>query len=162
MPAGPDFMRPLRAGEEDAAEALLRAAFPGPEEAALVRALRAEGRMELEMVLPWQGGLAGYLALSRLLAPEGWLALAPVAIAPPWQGQRWGSRFVAGVRKLTAIKGQNVVVLGKPSFYARAGFDLSRASRLTSRYPIANTLLSGPGLESPSEELIYPAAFNRV
>lgn len=44
MPAGPDFMRPLRAGEEEMAEALLKAAFPGPAEAALVRAMRAAGR----------------------------------------------------------------------------------------------------------------------
>ncbi len=116
MPAGPDFMRPLRAGEEDSADALLRAAFPGPEEAGLVRALRAEGQMDLEMVLPWGDGLVGYVALSRLVGPEGWLALAPVAIAPEWQGKGWGARFVSGVVKLAAIKGQTVVVLGKPSF----------------------------------------------
>jgi putative acetyltransferase len=162
MPSGPDFMRPLRATEEDAADALLRAAFKGPAEATLVRALRAAGMMDLEMVLPWQNGLAGYLALSRLTAPEPWLALAPVAIAPEWQNQRWGSRLVAGVVKLTAIKGQTVVVHGKPSFYSRAGFDLGRAARLRSRYPLAQTLLCGPGSDDPECDLIYPPAFNAL
>ncbi len=159
MPAGPDFMRPLRAGEEDIAEALLKAAFPGPAEAGLVRALRAAGQMELEMVLPWGAGLAGYLALSRLTAPADWLALAPVAIAPDWQGQRWGTRFVTGVAKLAAIKGQTLVVLGKPSFYTRCGFSHPRAARLTSPYGANHTLIARPGQDIPEERLIYPAAF---
>jgi putative acetyltransferase len=159
MPAGPDFMRPLRAGEEDMAEALLKAAFLSPAEAALVRALRAAGQMELEMVLPWGTGLAGYLALSRLTAPADWLALAPVAIAPDWQGQRWGTRFVTGVARLAAIKGQTLVVLGKPSFYTRCGFSHPRAARLTSPYGTDHTLIARPGDDSPDATLIYPAAF---
>lgn len=166
MAAGPEFMRPMRATEIAAVEALLQTAFGGPQEAALVRALRAEGRMELEMVLPWGEGVAGYLALSRLVAPEGWLALAPVAIAPPWQGQRWGTRLVTAVRRLTEIKGQTVVVLGKPSFYGRCGFSSSRAAGLTSPYPLQNTLISGPRTDSPtdnpSQTLIYPTAFQGV
>lgn len=162
MAAGPDFMRPMRADDMAAVETLLRTAFPRPEEAALVRALRAEGRMEVEMVLPWGEGLAGYLALSRMVAPEGWLALAPVAIAPDWQGKGWGTRFVAGVRRLTAIKGQSVVVLGKPSFYGRCGFRLDRAAGLLSPYPIDHTLLSAPGEDFLTETLVYPASFSQV
>ena len=159
MPAGPEVMRPLRAGEEEMAEALLKAAFPGQAEATLVRALRAAGQMELEMVLPWGTGLAGYLALSRLTAPADWLALAPVAIAPEWQGQRWGTRFVTGVAKLAAIKGQTLVALGKPSFYTRCGFSHPRAARLTSPYGANHTLIARLGQDIPEERLIYPAAF---
>lgn len=162
MAAGPDFMRPMRAGEDGSVESLLRAVFPGPEEAALVRSLRAEGRMELEMVLPWGQGVAGYLALSRMVAPEGWLALAPAAIAPDWQGKGWGTRFVAGVRRLTAIKGQTVVVLGQSSFYARCGFRQDRAAGLTSPYPADHFLVSRPGEDFPLETLVYPASFRQV
>ena len=111
------------------------------------------------MVLPWGTGLAGYLALSRLTAPEGWLALAPVAIAPDWQGQRWGTRFVTGVAKLAAIKGQTLVVLGKPSFYTRCGFSHPRAARLTSPYRADHTLIARPGDDSPEAPLIYPGSF---
>ncbi len=162
MPAGPDFMRPARATDHDAIDALLRAAFPGPEEAALVRALRGSGEMTLEMVMDWPDGLVGYLALSRMVAPAGWLALAPVAVAPQWQGKRLGSRMVASVVRLMTIRQATMVVLGKPSFYARAGFSQERAARLATPYPPDHTLIARPGMGSPAETLVYPAAFDGV
>lgn len=162
MVVGPDYMRGLRTGEEDAVEALLHAAFPGPQEAGLVRRLRAEGRIEMEIVLPWQGEIVGYLALSRLLAPQGWLALAPVAIGPAWQGRRLGARLVAMTMQLVKIKQQSVVVIGKPSFYARAGFSHQRAAKLRLPYPLEFTGYFGPGVDVPEATLIYPAAFDGV
>ena len=162
MAGGPDYMRGLRAGEEGAVDALLRAAFPGPQEADLVRRLRAEGRMEMEIVLPWEGGVIGYLALSRLVAPEGWLALAPVAIAPDWQGRRLGARLVARTMQLVAIKLQRVVVIGKPSFYGRAGFSRGRAAGLKLPYPLEYAGYFGPGEDIPEADVIYPAAFDGV
>lgn len=155
-------MRPLKPADADAADTLLRAAFPTPAEATLVQALRAANLIDLELVLPAGDTLAGYLAFSRLTAPEGWLALAPVAIAPDWQGQRWGTRLVTAALRLMAIKGSTTVVLGKPSFYARCGFSQTRAANLTSPYPIQNTLIARPGEDIPAETLIYPAAFSKV
>lgn len=55
-----------------------------------------------------------------------------------------------------------LVVLGKPSFYARAGFSLERAARLTSPYPISHTLIARAGADVPERHLIYPAAFAGV
>lgn len=162
MPPSPDFMRPLKPADTDAADRLLRAAFPTSTEATLVRTLRAANLIDLELVLPAGETLAGYLAFSRMTAPEGWLALAPVAIAPDWQGQRWGTRLVTAALRLMAIKGATTVVLGKPSFYARCGFSQSRAANLTSPYPIKNTLIARPGEDIPAETLIYPAAFSKV
>ncbi len=162
MPPSPDFMRPLKPADIDAADTLLRAAFLTDAEATLVRTLRAEGLIDLELVLPAGDTLAGYLAFSRLTAPQGWLALAPVAIAPDWQGQRWGTRLVTAALRLMAIKGATTVVLGKPSFYARCGFSQSRAANLTSPYPVINTLISRPAGDTPNEALIYPTAFNGV
>jgi putative acetyltransferase len=162
MALPPDFMRPARPEDFDAIDALLRAAFSGPEEAALVRDLRAVGAMELEMVMPSADGLAAHLALSRMVAPSGWLALAPVVVAPVWQGKRIGSRLVAGVVRLMAIKGVTVVVLGKPSFYARAGFSVARAARLISPYPLDHLCIIRPGTDAPAESLVYPAAFEGV
>lgn len=162
MAVGPDFMRPARTTDHPAIDALLRAAFPGPQEAALVAALRTSGEMTLEMVMEWPDGLVGYLALSRMVAPAGWQALAPVAVAPHWQGKRLGSRMVAGLVRLMAIKGTSVVVLGKPSFYARAGFSQERAAGLITPYPPEYTLIARPGMDSPAETLVYPAAFDGV
>lgn len=162
MPPSPDFMRPLKPADIDAADTLLRAAFPTPAEATLVRTLRATGLIDLELVLPAGDTLAGYLAFARLTAPQGWLALAPVAIAPDWQGQRWGTRLVTAALRLMAIKGATTVVLGKPGFYARCGFSHARAAALTSPYPIKNTLIARPGEDIPAETLTYPTAFDGV
>jgi len=92
MVIGPDFVREMRRGEEDAVEALLKAAFPGPNEAALVRRLRKDRDIAGESVLAWQGDIIGYFALSTMRTPKTWLCLAPVAIHPDWQGKRHGRR----------------------------------------------------------------------
>jgi putative acetyltransferase len=160
--ARPDSLRMARAHEFDAIDVLLRASFPGPEDAELVIKLRAAGLMEAEVVTPWEGGIVAYLALSRLSAPQRWLALAPVAVAPEWQGKQIGSRLVAGMLRLLEIKGQTTVVVGKPSFYARAGFSQMRAARLTSPYPLEFTLISRPGDDVPQETVIYPVEFGGV
>ena len=159
LPPAPDFMRAARASDHAAIDSLLRAAFPTPAEVALVQALRHAGALEMEMVLPDETALAGYLALSRMQAPAGWLCLAPLAIAPQWQGRGLGRRLTKAALKLTGIKGQTVTVLGNPDFYSRCGFSQSRAARLTSPYPVAHTLIAGPGEDAPETTLIYPAAF---
>ncbi len=159
MNTGPDFMRPARATDHDAIDGLLRAAFAGPPEATLVRDLRASGEIELEMVMPWPAGLVGYLALSRMVAPAGWLVLAPVAVAPAWQGKRLGTRMVTGILRLMAIKDMTTVVLGRPSFYARAGFSQERAELLTSPSRSETMLIARPGMDRPTEALVFPPTF---
>lgn len=52
-----------------------------------------------------------------------------------------------------------LVVVGKPSFYERAGFSQVRAAALTSDYPLEYTLIARPGDDVPTDRLIYPAAF---
>ncbi len=162
MSAAPDSLRPARPEDHEAIRALLHAAFPTRAEAGLVADLRASGAMELELVMPWPAGPVGYLAFSRMVAPEGWLALAPVAVAPVWAGKRLGTRMVTGAVRLMAIKGMTVVVLGSPTFYARAGFSQSRAEQLETPYPKDFTLIARPGMDIPRKKLIYPKAFEGV
>ena len=191
MVIGPDVTRLLHPGEQDEADALLRAAFAGPGEADLVRALRAEGAMAWEFVQPWSGRIGAYAAISRMVAPAGWYCLAPVAVRPDWQNGalgrlpdgrvqpqfRFGSRLVRAIADLFAMQvpviaqdatrrgdglanPPTLVVLGKPSFYARAGFSAQRAARLRSPYPLDHTLIARPGSDVPEAELVYPAAFS--
>lgn len=162
MPPLPDHMRAARASDHAAVDILLRAAFPGPDEAALVQALRAKGEIDMELVLPDETGVAGYLALSRMAAPMGWVCLAPVAIAPAWQGRGLGQRLVKAALKLTQIKGQSVVVLGDPVFYTRCGFSRPRAARLSTPYSADHTLIARPGDDIPEDTLRYPSAFDGV
>jgi len=158
----PGFCRALRAGEEAQVDALLRAAFDGEAEARLVTELRRSGAMAGEMVLPLNGGIAGYYALSHFRAPGGWLCLAPVAVRPDHQRRGHGRRMIGQLAECARLAGQVVVVLGHVDFYERAGFRPASAARLISPYPITHPLLAGPDLDMQKEKLIYPAAFDNL
>ena len=154
-----EFMREMRRGEEAEVDGLLRAAFGGAEEARLVKLLRKAGNMAGEQVVSEDGRILGYLALSQMIAPKGWLCLAPVAVAPEAQGRGIGRRMVGLTAAWAQAAGQTLVVLGEPGFYARAGFSADRAARLTSPFPVSHTLIARPGSDIPAETLRYPAAF---
>lgn len=155
----PEFSREMRRGEEAAVDVLLQRAFGGDDEVRLVHALRQSGAVAGEVVLPFQGGVVGYYALSNMRAPKGWLCLAPVAIDPDWQGGGHGRRLVGMLAEWARRSGTYVTVLGQVAFYERAGFSAARAERLTSPYPVSHTLIAGPGEDAPEAELIYQAAF---
>lgn len=158
----PGFARDLRRGEEAAVDRLLSRAFGGEDEVRLVHRLRRDGAMAGEVVLPCGDGIAGYYALSKMRAPKGWLCLAPVAIDPDWQGQRHGQRMIGMLAEWARLSRVHVVVLGQVGFYERGGFRQDRAAHLTSPYPIAHTLLAGPGDDAPAEKLLYPKAFDAL
>lgn len=180
MVVGPDVLQEMRPEQADEVDALLRAAFPGPEEAELVRVLRREGAMACEMVLPWAGRIGGYAAVSRMVAPQGWGCLAPVAVRPEWQrgalappGMRkgpWriGTRLVSMMVQAVGAPAREprlpgtLVVLGEPEFYERCGFSRVRAQRLTSPYPLSHMMIARAGDDVPEATLVYPAAFAGV
>ncbi|WP_028958559.1 GNAT family N-acetyltransferase [Sulfitobacter sp. 20_GPM-1509m] len=159
MLIGPDFSRELRRGEEDEVDALLRSAFDGPDEAELVHALRKAGAMAGESVATWDGRIAGYYALSHMIAPKGWLCLAPVAVSPDRQGHGLGRQMVGMLAEWARLSETYVVVLGQVSFYEQAGFSLARAQGLSSPYPLEHTMIAGPGTDVPAAALKYPKAF---
>ncbi|MGR3760020.1 GNAT family N-acetyltransferase [Roseobacteraceae bacterium NS-SX3] len=177
MEIGPDASREMRPEEAREAEALLRAAFGGEDEVRLVQRLRRDGDMLWELVTPWQGQIAGYAALSRMQAPEGWLCLAPVAVLPrfqrgaltpqgqdksAWQiGRRLVRRIVNAAQNPEIAEFPAVVVLGQPGFYEKCGFSRARAARLTTPYPVEYTMLAAPGTDAPEAELVYPPAFSK-
>jgi putative acetyltransferase len=161
MVSGPDVSE-LRPDDQDEVDALLRAAFPGSEEALLVHRLRAGGAMVSERVIRWQGRIGAYAGISRMVAPAGWFALAPVAVLPEWQGVRFGTRIVQHPELQPKDGKPTLVVLGKPSFYSRCGFSQERAARLATPYPVSYTLIARSGEDTPEERLDYPPAFEGV
>lgn len=198
MVTGPDFARAPRVDEFEAVDQLLLAAFGGSEEIQLVHRLRQTGAIVQELILPWRdparnnrSTIGAYAAISRMVAPENWFCLAPVAVKPEWQNgmlafnhptrnsYRFGTRLVrmvadpflyhdlarAMLSRAGLLEGDEpptLVVLGKPSFYARCGFSQARAAKLISPYPITHTLIARPGDDVPQETLIYPKAFDGV
>ncbi len=85
----------------------------------------------------------------------------------PW---RFGTRMLRELsglydipsNRLQASLPEAIVVLGRPSFYARAGFSLERAQNLISPYPLDHTLILKRGDDVPRSKLIYPAAFSKI
>ncbi|WP_371823337.1 GNAT family N-acetyltransferase [Paracoccus sp. Z118] len=113
-------IRPERSEDRAVVAQLLRAAFDGPAEAALVDALRHDGDLDLSLVAEDNGRIAGHLALSPLDAPFPALALAPLAVSPERQRQGIGSALVRAA--IAARPGHTLVVLGDPAYYSRFGF----------------------------------------
>lgn len=151
----------MRAVEEPAVDALLRNAFGGDKEVHLVRALRKSGKMMGEMVLPWEGGVAGYAALSQFTAPKGWIALGPVVIADHLRGRRHGKRMVGLITEWAKITDTPLVAVGPRAFYESAGFSHANAQGLQTPFSLDQTLIAGiEGM--PLEQLIYPKAFKEL
>lgn len=158
MVIGPDFCRDMRAVEAPAVDALLREAFGREDEVRLVRALRKAGKMMGEMVLPYEGGVAGYAGLVQMTAPKGWLALAPVAIAPPMQGRRHGTRMIGLMTEWARITKTPMVVVGPLAFFEKGGFSHANAQGLDTPFPLEQTMIAGID-GTPYERLIYPVSF---
>ncbi len=158
----PEFVREMRRGEEAAVDALLQRAFGGADEARLVEDLRKSGAMAGEMVLPFEGGVVGYYALSAMKGPKGWLCLAPVAIDPDWQGRGHGRRMVKQLVAWAEAVGSSVCVLGDVDFYKACGFSTIDGVDVTTPYDADHTLFAGVGAVKGPVALEYPKAFGAL
>jgi len=112
-------------------DAIQEAAFGRPEEAALVRALRASARPSLSLVAELHGETVGHVFLSpvtiegaRAAPPSA--GLAPLAVAPEVQRRGAGSALVrASLEACDRLGWKAVFLLGDPGYYSRFGFVLA-------------------------------------
>jgi len=118
--------------EAKAVRDLVTRAFGQPDEADLVEALRDSGDMALELVAEDRKKVVGHVALSRMVSPKGWLALASVCADPKRQNKGIGS-----VLCQMALRYANapVVVLGEPAYYSRFGFEFEAKPKVTTPFP---------------------------
>lgn len=142
----------------DLVDALLRSAFDTGAEADLVRELRADRDIATEITFQEHGELLGYAALSWMRSPDGWLCLAPLAVAPGAQGRGIGSKVLQLTLKWAAERDLMIVVLGDPAYYEPRGFSQARAAELRAPYPNEHLMLAGRGSEAPKARLVYPLA----
>lgn len=138
-------IRPARAEDAEAIDAVIRAAFAATGyghqgEAELVRMLEADGDALVSLVAESAGDVMGHVLFSRMAVEVDGArlpaaGLAPVSVAPASQRQGVGDALIrAG---LEALRAQGVTisfVLGHESYYPRFGYSPGLAARFASPF----------------------------
>lgn len=121
-------VRPEEAEDRAAVYAVNAAAFNTTAEADLVEVLRERARPRVSLVAETDDGtVVGHILFTPVTLfehPERKLmGLAPMAVAPDYQGRGIGSALVkAGLARCRELGVGAVVVLGHPGYYPRFGF----------------------------------------
>lgn len=135
-------IRAATGGDVAAIDALLRRAFPEPDEARLVQQLCIDGDMVLTLLADDEdsGELAGMVAFSRMAVDiDGKaiasVALAPVAVAAHYRRQGVAEALIqAGLDHLGEAGAMLCFVLGDPAYYGRLGFSADWGRGFVSPY----------------------------
>ncbi len=112
----------------DQVRAVVAEAFGQPGEADLVERLHADGDVVVSLVAMESEQIVGHVMLSTMQAPLRALGLAPVSVAPAWQGTGVGSALIREAIRLAREVGYTAIfVLGDQDYYGRFGFDVEAA-----------------------------------
>ena len=164
----PMQIRAEACSDERAIDRLLDSAFARRShtdhaEAAIVRALRADGDLTLSLVAESGGDVVAHVAFSPVLIDDAegpWFGLGPLAVQPQHQRQGIGTTLARqGLTKLRLSGAAGCVVLGDPNFYGRLGFvcdERLHYKDLPTRF-IQRIVFHGA---VPSGEIVYARAFD--
>jgi predicted N-acetyltransferase YhbS/ubiquinone/menaquinone biosynthesis C-methylase UbiE len=171
-PADPRWItRPETTADIGAVHAVNAAAFPTPDEARLVDALRTDpqawlpGLSYVARETEGAGDIAAYALLTRCRVGDApALALAPVATAPDRQRQGAGQAVVRAVLDAARLRGESLVlVLGHPDYYPRFGFAPASRYGIRAGFEVPDeammALVLDDSLPVPTGTIQYPAAF---
>jgi putative acetyltransferase len=134
------IIRRETAGDVAAIRRVVRAAFEGDDEVALVDRLRADGDLILSLVAEQDGQIIGHVAFSRLSITNDshvtpGVSLAPVAVLPKMQRKGVGCALIEAGHDQLRRAGETVsFVLGDPAYYSRFGYSLDGASAYDCTY----------------------------
>lgn len=158
------FIRPATPKDIKDVPQLIENAFESHGEALLVSELREAGAIEYELVATINYKLVGHVVLSKLDAPEGCLALAPLSVDPDHQREGVGAALIQ--KALEAAEEDEwtaVFVVGNPNYYGKFGFDVDDADGFDTPYPAEFTavkIFDQAAFNTLDPELIYPHAFS--
>jgi putative acetyltransferase len=119
-------IQPVTKEHQPKVDALLRNAFPGSDyEAELVRLFHEHGKPVHEWVCLHTNKVIAYIAFSNAYHGRDvcGLHLAPMAVAPGFQGKGVGSELLKFALRQEVIMANPVFVLGEPAYYKRFGFE---------------------------------------
>ncbi|WP_433800616.1 GNAT family N-acetyltransferase [Actinomycetospora sp. CA-084318] len=156
-----------RSKDRAAVHAVNLAAFPTPDEAELVDALRADGGawVDLSFVVTHDDEVVGHALLTRCHvdgAPA--LALAPCAVLPSHQGRGAGAAAIRAALGAAREAGENlVVVLGHAGYYPRFGFAPASTRGVRAPFDVPDEAFMALALDAsrpvPTGTVAYPSAF---
>ncbi|MET9136775.1 GNAT family N-acetyltransferase [Streptomyces parvulus] len=148
---------------------IVRAAFPTPEEAALVDALRADPGAWIDglslVAVDGDDRSVGHALLTRChIGGRAALCLAPVAVRPEAQRTGAGSAAVrAALAEAARLGEHHVVVLGDPEYYPRFGFTRASAHGIGLSIDVPDEALMALTLDAahplPAGTVRYAAPF---
>ncbi|MEU7485868.1 bifunctional class I SAM-dependent methyltransferase/N-acetyltransferase [Streptomyces sp. NPDC042319] len=155
-------------GDAAAVREINLAAFPTPEEAGIVDALRADPGAWLDglsmVAQAPDGTLAGHALLTRChVDGHPALALAPVAVLPAHQRRGAGSAVIRAALEAAREAGEHVVlVLGHPEYYPRFGFAPASRWGIRAPFEVPDEAMMALPLDAarpvPGGVIQYPAA----
>lgn len=166
-------IRAETAADEAGVLTLVEAAFGQPDEATIVRRLRAEEGV-YSFVAGRNGALLGHSLFSpaRIEASDGSIvhsvALGPLAVRPEVQRSGVGAALVReGLARLKSAGHGLCFVLGSPAYYSRFGFEPASGYGWTCEWPEAGDAFQCVVLDASSERpppglVRYHAAFKDV
>lgn len=175
MPDAP-AIRPARAEDAEAIDAVIRAAFAGTDlghqgEAELVRAVAADGDVLVSLVAEGRDSIVGHVLFSRMDVEADGSALpaaglAPVSVSPEWQGRGVGDALIrAGLDMLRAQSVAISFVLGHEAYYPRFGYTPELGARFASPFagPHFMAMMLDSGASWPlGGRADYAPAFGRM
>ncbi len=155
-------------------EAFLNAEFSSGKEQELVNdlRLRKEFISSLSLVAEVDGEIAGHILLTpvTIKSPEGsthpTLALAPVSVAPKFQGKGLGGELILQSHKDALSNGfGSIILLGHPDYYPRFGYKRASEFGIKAPFDVPDEAfmaieLIGSSLAGISGNVIYPEAFS--
>lgn len=158
-------MRPETGRDIPAIRTLTFQAFDQPDEADLVDRLRAAGDCALSLVACEGGQVCGHVLLSPLRASFPALGLAPLSVAPGFQGRGIGTALLHdAIRRAETDGWQAIFILGDPGYYARVGFSVADAADYATPYSGPYFMVRFLGNHTPSKTgtIDYPPAFSAL
>lgn len=156
-------IRPARPEDMDAIAALSDAAFGGPDEGTIVRALHRDGDSLLSLVAEAGAEIIGHIEFFRIWVNGAPLAagLGPMSAKPGLQKQGVGAGLIRhGLATLKEAGEAIIFVLGHDTYYPKFGFNAATAKPFSApwRGPHFMALRLAPG-GPEAGKLAYPQAF---